>query len=201
MGLPGIFSSIDSYTKKVVHAHMERTGKLPGWFPDVGPVVGCLPVPGAQKYRFLDPGSGVVLTGTPDDILRLRDGSYHIVDYKTARFTGTQDSLFPKYEVQLNAYALIGQHHQVAPVSGLSLIYFEPRGDLDPDGHLALSRDQMNLGFAPRLLPVEMKAERLLPPLLREVRRIHDMEKPPRGVAGCGECAAVEALARAANHP
>jgi ATP-dependent exoDNAse (exonuclease V) beta subunit len=44
----------------------------------------------------------------PDDVFELEDSTYHIVDYKTARLTETQDELFPKYEVQINAYAYIG---------------------------------------------------------------------------------------------
>ena len=59
----------------------------------------------------------------------MQDGSHLIVDYKTAKFTAHQDELFPMYEVQLNAYAVIGEQKGIAPVSGLALVYTEPVTD------------------------------------------------------------------------
>ena len=53
--------------------------------------------------------TGVTLRGVPDELLHLEDGGYHIVDYKTTRGSSVQHSLYPAYEVQLNAYAYISR--------------------------------------------------------------------------------------------
>ncbi|MGB6432350.1 MAG: PD-(D/E)XK nuclease family protein, partial [Candidatus Acidiferrales bacterium] len=131
MGLPGIFSSIDSFTKKAVRNHFDLYGRLPDWFPDVGEVAELVPSRDLHWSRFFreDPETRIRLHGTPDDILRMADGATHIVDYKTARLTASQDDLMPVYEVQLNGYAHIAEATGYGPVTNLSLIYFEPQTD------------------------------------------------------------------------
>ncbi len=43
---PGIFSSIDSYTKKVVHHLIDKHGRLPPSLAELGPVVSYKDPPG-----------------------------------------------------------------------------------------------------------------------------------------------------------
>jgi hypothetical protein len=100
---PGIFSSIDSYTKKVTNVHFDRYSRLPAWLEGLAELGKPVKVPHYSKFGVLDEEADVLLRGTPDEILQKDDGSHIIVDYKTARFTRTQDSLLPLYEVQLNA--------------------------------------------------------------------------------------------------
>lgn len=191
MGLPGVFSSIDSFTKNAVRAHFDREGRLPPWFPDIGPVTGYEPTLSSRWFRSDDPETGVLLTGVPDDIFRLKDGALYIVDYKTARFTATQDALFKKYEVQLNSYAWIAERLGMGSVSGLSLIYLEPvtGGDSGVPGAPGPA-----MGFAPRRLEVKLQPDRLLPPLMGRFRDIHASASPPARVPGCEDCAALEGL-------
>ncbi len=85
--MPGIFSSIDSYSKKVIHAHFEQHGRLPLWYPAVGPVVAIIRAPHWSRFRYVDPATQICLTGVPDELLELADGSSCIVDYKTARLS------------------------------------------------------------------------------------------------------------------
>jgi hypothetical protein len=129
MGLPGIFSSIDSFTKREVRNHFDLYQRLPDWFPDVGKVAEMVPSRDLHWNRFFreDLETRIRLQGTPDDILRMADGGTHIVDYKTARLTEAQDDLMPVYEVQLNGYAYIADATGYGPVAHLSLIYFEPQ--------------------------------------------------------------------------
>lgn len=38
MGFPGIFSSIDAYTKNIVERYFQKNGKLPSWLKEIGEV-------------------------------------------------------------------------------------------------------------------------------------------------------------------
>jgi len=82
-----------------------------GLVPRCWEVAELAPSRDLQWSRFFreDPETRVRLQGVPDDILRMADGATHIVDYKTARLTETQDELMPVYEVQLNGYAYIAE--------------------------------------------------------------------------------------------
>ncbi len=197
---PGIFNSIDSYTKKVVHRYFDDRRKLPKWYPKIGHASDYIrdtTLLHHSRFQITDPQSNVTLTGTPDDILRLKDDSYHIVDYKTARFTEAQDELYPTYEVQLNGYAYIGKRIGFTPISGLSLIYMEP----DTDSPV-FSDEKTSLGFTAKVRPVKLQPEKLIPPLLRSVRQQYDKATPPKRTSGCEDCEKLEELIRAmGQHP
>jgi len=188
---PGIFSSIDSYSKRLVHSWFDRHGGPPPWLAPLGEIIGYIPPPHHSKFQTLDKKSAVLLTGSPDGVLVKRDASRVIIDYKTARFTEYQDALFPMYEVQLNAYAYIGERCGLAPISGLALVYTEPITD-DAAARAAANTtdDGFLLKFGAKVLPVRL-APQSLPPLLRRVRAIHDLKHPPDGLPGCEDCAAL----------
>jgi len=84
---PGIFSSIDAYGKSIVHGCFDRQKSPPVWLASLGDIVGYCEPPHYSKFSVLDENTGVVLRGTPDGILAMRDGSFVIIDYKTAKFT------------------------------------------------------------------------------------------------------------------
>jgi PD-(D/E)XK nuclease superfamily len=196
---PGIFSSIDSYSKKIVHGWLDRHGEPPAWLRPLGNIKTYKNPPSASKFNFLDGETSIRLTGMPDGILAMDDGSTTIIDYKTARFSRTQDELFPLYEAQLNAYASIGERVGFSPVRQLALIYTEPvtndaaAGD---DANLTFSGFQM--GFRARIKPVEIRPD-LVPRLLRKARAILDLGSPPTGAGGCANCAALAALVELAS--
>lgn len=192
---PGIFSSIDRYVKRMARHHFDSAGVLPAWFPAVGEVEGMETVPNYRSFAVTDPKSGVTLRGEPDEVLRLKGATYHIVDYKTARLTANAQSMFPRYVAQLNAYAYIGSRHAFSPVSGLSLIYFEPDTDVEADpGLAARTVDEFLLGFTPKLQVVDLKPDSFIEELLRLAREILEQDAPPAGNGGCKECQAVEEL-------
>jgi hypothetical protein len=119
---PGIFSSIDSYSKKITVSYFRQHGRVPQWFDGFGELGAPMPVPGWSKFQMFDPKTNILLTGVPDEILRHPERGIWIGDYKTARFTDTQDALAPMYEVQLNCYALIAAKIGLGPVYGLEAI-------------------------------------------------------------------------------
>jgi hypothetical protein len=191
---PGIFSSIDAYGKRLVHGWFDRHQGAPPWLNPLGNLKGYRTPPHYKKFSILDRESNVVLRGTPDGILLLQDGSHLIIDYKTAKFTPHQDELFPMYEVQLNAYAVIGEQNGLAPVSGLALVYTEPVTD---DATAAKDTYQTESGFlmefSAHIRPVDLAPDKI-PLLLVKVREIFDQIHPPESREGCKDCTLLQNL-------
>ena len=126
-----------------------------------------------------------ILTGYPDDIFRTKSGSYHIVDYKTAKFTVRQDELYPLYEVQLNCYAYLAERYRYKPVTNLSLVYCQPNNDLEND-------EDFKLGFETHTLKVNLDLN-IIPGLLLTAREILNQSEPPQAYEKCkGICQWVE---------
>lgn len=197
---PGIFSSIDSYTKNIIHAWFDRYGTAPPWLAELGELCDYVEPPPFSRFSIVDEESDILLTGVPDGIFVRPNGAYIIVDYKTARYTGAQDSLFPMYEVQLNGYALIGNARGFNPVSDLALVYMEPVTDKE----LAIKdesyrEDGFILGFSPKIHKVELNPGKIFP-LLRQVREIYEQPvAPPCSPSGCKDCDCVSELIKLAN--
>lgn len=191
---PGIFSSFDAYTKKVIHAHIDRHGALPSWLGEVGEVTGYRDPPHWSKFKRTVDEHGIVLTGAPDAVFVARDSSFVIADYKTARYTKGQDELLPMYEVQLNAYAYIGQACGLGPVSRLALIYMEPATDdgaaIDPSNTRS---DGFAIGFTAQVHMVPLDLGRV-ESALATARAIYVEGAPPAGRLGCKDCEAVAGL-------
>lgn len=193
---PGIFSAIDSYGKNVVHGWFDRYGKPPSWLEPLGLIRTYRVPPHFTKFAVLDESNAIVLRGTPDGIFLMQDGSYAIIDYKTARFTAYQDDLFPMYEAQLNAYAYIGERLDVNPVSRLALVYTEPvTGNTAASDDSNLTPEGFRMDFKARILEVEIKPD-LVTRLLETAAGVLRSTSPPAGVDGCKDCAAVAGLVR-----
>jgi len=150
--------------------------------------------PHYSKFNIVDHESNVLLTGSPDGVFIKSDGSYLIVDYKTAKYTGKQDSLMPMYDVQLNSYAAIGEKCGLNPVSGLALIYMEPVTHVDAVADSINHRDDgFAMGFSAYIHQIELNVSSV-PKLLSEVRIIYEMSNPPSGHANCSDCQIVERI-------
>lgn len=190
---PGIFSSIDAFTKNAVHGWFDRHGEAPPWLARIERFAGYQNPPGARKFFLEDRELDVRLTGAPDAVLVRQDGSLVIADYKTARFTEHQDELAPMYETQLNAYAMIAHRLGWAPVTGLMLLYMEPHAEsAHEDGH----QDEagLRMGFRANARPVPLDVGRV-PMLMRKARALWDADEPPAGKEGCKDCRAIGEMA------
>ncbi|OHA62148.1 MAG: hypothetical protein A2117_02040 [Candidatus Wildermuthbacteria bacterium GWA2_46_15] len=172
---PSIFSVIDSLTKKNVHRSFLEKGKPPVWFPEFAEIEEICQ--GEVSFKLWVEAGDWILAGKPDDIFRLKDGTYHIVDYKTAKFTGRQDELFPLYEVQLNVYAFLAERCGFKPVSGLSLVYFEPEESTTEE-------EEFGLIFKTHCLKVNLKSE-VVVELLKKAREIVQAPDLPESAFGC----------------
>ncbi len=171
---PSIFSVIDSLTKKSVHQSFLERGKPPVWFPEFAAIEEICQ--GEVSFKLAVDEGGWVLVGRPDDIFKLKDRTYQIIDYKTAKFTGRQDELFPLYEVQLNVYAFLAERCGFKPVSDLSLIYFEPEGSAEAE--------EFGLRFETHCLKVDLKSE-VVVELLEKAREIVQEPNLPESGFGC----------------
>lgn len=191
---PGIFSSIDSYTKGIVHGWFDKRGSSPPWLQSLGDLVGYQEPPHYSKFNILNQENNILLTGSPDGVLIKSDKSHVIVDYKTAKYTGTQDKLFPMYEVQLNAYAMIGEQCGLKPISDLALVYMEPvTNELATADEANHREDGFAMGFAANIHKVMLNLS-IIPPLLARTREIYELDSAPSGHEGCNDCQLLEGL-------
>ena len=178
---PGIFSTLDSLTKKSVQRSFIKHSRQPDWLPlaDIQRVVDFKQIKVPTEY------GGWTLTGTPDDVFQLTDGTFLIADYKTARYSENQDNLLPMYRVQLNAYAYTLPKQGIGPISRLALIYCEPNENLDTDIDFKLT-----FTIHTHEIPLDTSE---IPKLLLRAREILDSEYPPTANPSCkGICAWVE---------
>jgi hypothetical protein len=191
---PGIFSSIDVYTKRVIHAWIDELGRAPLGLDVLGEVTGYIDPPHFSRFAMEVPEYDLLLTGAPDGILTFRDGSIAIIDYKTARFTPAQDELMPVYVVQLNGYAAIAEHLAIGRVSRLALVYAEPVTDEATAASSEIRRgDGFVMPFSVSIHPVALDL-RTLPPLYRRAREIYDQPEAPEGRPGCKDCERLDRL-------
>jgi len=191
---PGIFSSIDSYSKKVTAAHFATHGRVPHWFNAFGEIGTPIKVPHWSKFNITDEATGTTLTGVPDEILRRPNGTVFIGDYKCARFTDKADELLPLYAVQANGYGYISERVGLGRASGMGLLYYEPPSALAvEDTDTLIGKDGFLMRFSAKVLPIEPNTK-MIPPLLARVREIADLSCAPSGRVGCKDCALLENL-------
>lgn len=193
--MPGIFSSIDGFSKRAILAYFEKTGHFPPWIAGRWADVRPLESPHHSTFRLTDPETGIVLTGVPDLMLGLPSNRLAILDLKTARYSKHQDILLPMYQVQLVGYALIAEKLGMGHVEALGLVYGEPPANDDNTGLDALVDDcGFSMPFKATAMPIELDRA-LIPPLLRRAKEILGLEKAPRGRDGCKDCRLVEEMA------
>jgi len=188
---PGIFSSIDSYTKACVHRIVDnRYGNddinlLPEWMQKIGNVVGYEKQLHWSKNLYHDEKSNITLSGAMDDVLVRIDGSRATVDWKTAKFSETQDKLRPLYDVQLNVYSILSEKDGKAPVD-LYLVYMEPC--TEPS---YASTNIIDCGFRMCFSGVVVPVKRdraIVRKALNRTREIADMIVAPTARIGCKDC-------------
>lgn len=192
---PGIFASIDSYCKTIVDGYWEATDRIPKWLDPSDTLDRPVPAPGHQHFWILESETNIKLTGAADAIFRLVDGEYVILDFKTAKYTSSQDELLPLYETQLNAYAYIAERTGISPVTGIGLVYCEPVTRLTEEQVAEMvGQDGFLMPFKVKGLPLRLDPEQIIPPLLRRVRELADYPVPPDRRIGCKDCERVDAL-------
>ncbi len=190
---PGIFSSIDSYSKKITNYYFAKHCALPKWFDGFN-LSEPIKTPSLKEFQTIDSETNIKLTGVPDEMFLRIDGSYLIADYKTARFTKHQDELVPMYEVQLNGYARIAEDIGYNPVTGLILVYYEPFTDIEPyEIDEYLDTEKFFLHFSAHLLEIKQNRT-MIPELLKKARGIYDSTMPPDSNFDCKDCETIQKI-------
>ena len=193
---PGVFASIDSYSKKITNLYFDKQECLPNWFNRFGILGKPTKLPGSRKFSVVDAETNIRLTGVPDDIFLHENGSCFIVDYKTARFSSRHDELYPMYDVQLNAYAYIAEATSYGPVAGLGLVYYEPRTNITlEDIGVIVQDDGFSMDFRAKLLSVDLNPDSIRQ-LLRRTRQIYDLAKAPEQDKDCRNCSILNEILR-----
>uniref|UniRef100_A0A6M3IRX0 Putative PD-(D/E)XK nuclease superfamily protein n=1 Tax=viral metagenome TaxID=1070528 RepID=A0A6M3IRX0_9ZZZZ len=183
---PGIFSSIDAYTKKCAHALLDQGFDHLPWLKDIGGIARYHKTPHHTKFKTDFPGFGITLNGITDDIFELTDGSFVIPDYKTAKYTANQDKLLPLYAIQLNGYKAIAEATGFDKVSSLWLVYFEPATD-EEDAKSRTGIGGFSMAFTAK--PVQVAIDRpALDAALQKTREIYDATVLPKKAEGCKDC-------------
>lgn len=192
---PGIFSSIDSYNKRIVQNYFDRENTSPTWMHQLGKTNTYINPPHWSSFSTLDKETDITLRGEADAIFKMNDESYTIIDYKTAKYTQNQGAMIPIYEAQLNAYAYIGMRQNISPVKQLALVYMEPQTDeRNTQSPEMIDSTGFTLGFHATVVQVAVKPDDLIPPLLKKAQQIHQMKHPPSGISDCRNCKAVNDL-------
>ena len=187
---PGIFSTIDSFTKKIVHEWIDRADGNPKFLKDYG-VSAYQMAPHWSKFK-IDTEFGITLSGAVDDIWTVPDGSV-ICDFKTAKWTANADKLLPMYRTQLNGYAKIAEGIGMGPVVAIPLIYMVPQTEeQDAKGGACWGIDKFNMHFVPHVLPLELDIKSI-DPLLERARKIYD-GPVPASVATCKDCTNLDGI-------
>ena len=70
-------------------------------------------------------------------------------------------------------------------MSRVGLVYFEPQG---AEGEGVVVPDGFRMPFKAKALEPFLNSEKLVPPLLAEVRRLYDLNEPPEGIEACKDC-------------
>lgn len=178
--------------KKITWGHYEKYNELPIWFNELGDFIKPIPVLHFSKFYYYDEKLNLKLTGIPDDIFLCKDGSYFIIDYKTAKYTKNQDKLLPLYITQLNGYALIFEKMGLGKISGIGLCYYEPMTNIDDIDKVTIE-DGFKMAFSAHIMKLELDPMGIMP-LMNKVREIGDMKKMPMGKEGCLDCEKIEGM-------
>jgi len=183
---PGIFSSIDAYTKHCAHYIIDKVDPKPFWMQSIGDIYRWEPVPHWKKNTYLDEKSGITLSGMADDIWITKDNQRIVPDYKTAKHTDTQDKLFPMYEIQNNVYSIL------LKADILYLVYMEPITEKDAACGNIIDVG-FNMGFNAVVVPVERDRAKVRN-ALSITREIYEMHHAPKGRDGCKECESLDKI-------
>lgn len=204
---PGIFSSIDAFTKKSIHHIIDSSNEresrqvksngsyfeYPEWLKQIGDISGYETIKHWSKSLFRDEKSGITLSGVPDDIFVRRDGSKATIDWKTAKYSKNQDVLMPMYEIQINVYDI-----QTNYKSDLYLIYMEPLTE-QSDACNSIIDCGFCMNFNATVVPVK-RDRSIVREALSKTRDIFEMQTAPPSKDGCKDCEKIDYIIGILQH-
>jgi hypothetical protein len=193
-GTPYVMQLLDQLQKQIARVFLAEEGELPEFFGAFRSATKIINITSMSAYHR---ETGLHLYGMPDLVFENKDGSRMILDNKTA-FPKTEDeALFYKYQAQVNFYGFLCEHAAEAyKVSRVGIMYyvFKPLTDeevLDTTGPSSIMPR-----FDGRLTLVDYDPDRIVLPLLRKVRELLDMDRPPDSADGCKDCKLIEEFSK-----
>ncbi|MEM1974108.1 MAG: PD-(D/E)XK nuclease family protein [Thermoplasmata archaeon] len=184
--MPGMFSTLDAYIKQVINTTFSVTNDLPKWVKEHLREFEVLETIKPNKERVIF--EEFELSGEPDAIWRLKDGSIFIADYKTTQLAEAQKNLLPLYEAQLNAYAYLLEQ-KGEKVTYLALIYLQPQKyKNNADISVELSKERLTLHFDCVVKLIDRWSKEKIEELAYETVKILNNPEPPRGKDECKSC-------------
>src|ERR1035441_4632221 len=92
MPMPGLMHNMDRFEKNLVEWHFEDRELAPKWLSELG----CTEVVDfPEKMTMEFPKYELTMVGMPDAVLRKKDGTIVVIDYKTAKDKGDDDLFLP----------------------------------------------------------------------------------------------------------
>ena len=186
--MPKIFTAIDLQMKEFFAGQRTRDllASLPAGRVEGGDKwVESVPLSaGSHQSQFF-------IRGKLDTVLKLDDGSYAVIDFKTSE---TKSEHLPLYARQLNAYALSLENAApgkfvLKPVTRLGLVVYEPEiFKAEPQGGASLEGSMT-------WIEISRQDEEFLQ-FMDEVLDVLDQTAPPVGSPGCEWCAYRDASRR-----
>ena len=185
---PRLINRLDPFQKNLIASYFDEKGELPKWLVGFKDVQCCCEV--GKLFLDLDEYD-LTFTGIPDLVVKFNDGTYGVIDFKTAYHDKDKsDPLRPMYEVQLNSYAYLLEA-QGKEVSRLALAYFQ--GDT---GFINENLSPVDLvhdwghyfQFFVEMDTIKLSCTKLIPPLLKRVDQIFDLDEMPAMSQGCRNC-------------
>jgi hypothetical protein len=191
MPMAGLMYNMDRFEKALVECHFEDKGLSPKWLASMN----CVEVAEfPEKMTMEFPKYGLTMVGKPDAVLRKKDGSLFLIDYKTAKDKGSDDPFMPAYETQLLGYVHLLEANGVGKVSEVALVYFDnDLVDYYDEPLELLTRSGLTVPFTAKIHPIEFSRQ-ALDPLLKAFRGYADMLAPPKGRDHCKDCERLERL-------
>lgn len=189
--MPGVVSAFDTYVKGLIQSHFEIYRELPLWLKNkfdfsVQEVLKVEKL--VRRFPIRNTNQILILSGIPDAIWRLKDGSLCIVDLKLARFNERQKKLLPMYELQLNLYALLSEI-KYKKVSNLFLLYFQPRFQkISAKEFNIVNKNNFSLLFDLLVIPIKKLDEHKVKETIYVAYTYLNRSTPPHGKQGCQGC-------------
>jgi hypothetical protein len=184
----GLFGDAESCQKAILGYYLDKDGCLPKAFEPFCDVVARTKCnTHHSKFRAMH-DSGVLLSGQPDEVLTLEDGSQCIIDHKSSRKDPNEDKFQGQYEVQVIGYAFIAEALGLGKVTKGGDIYWSAQVEAvedDPSNHF--DHSTLWVPFKPK--PVEISIDyTILDPLIEEMKTLWNAKQTPDSRQGCDDC-------------
>jgi hypothetical protein len=186
IGMPGIMFYMERAEKEFILSFLKKFDAVPKYF---GPFADCTePVEFPFSMCKHHEETGVDVTARVDMMLRKKNGEICLLDLKTAKPDGGGKEFLPQYEIQVIGYSWVTEAAKIGEVGTAGLLYCDIQVDEFTKDPLKFKTDSgivVPFRFQPK--EVDLDYSRLTR-CLKEVNKLWQANRPPRGVDRCKDC-------------